>query len=283
MKHTIITLHIFLMSLLFSTYCSGQVYFKLSQSEDEKTYIVSMIPEVSLESPMNMVSTSQVTLRIPANKNFVVNNLTTDLEGVRWQESYVAESPKEAPGYEYISFGLSSLASRSFSFNVGEEVELFRFENLGECPGLVSLVDNEQDEFVYPNSKSVSISNGITVLGLGTGAYYGNIEAGSVGCASLVNKEVEILDLEASVSLSPNPTSDFLKVEFSNPEDFKKQELKIYNLEGQMVHSQSVERSSGLHNADINVKNWNSGSYLIYIENDKGITKGNRFVKVGAF
>ncbi len=283
MKTTKITLYIFLMSILFSTYSSAQVYFKLSQSEDEKTYIVSMIPEVSLQAPMNMVSTSQISLRIPAGNNFVINNLRTDLPNVRWQESYVAESPQEAPDYEYISFGLTSLGTQSIPFNVGAEVELFRFDNLGDCPGIVSLVNNESDEFVYPNSRSVSISNGITVLGLGTAAYQGNVENGVVSCASLSNQEVEILDLEASVVLSPNPSSDFMKIEYTNPQDFKNQELNIYNLEGQLVHNEKIERILGRHHIELGIKNWNSGSYLVYIENDKGITKGNRFVKVEAF
>ena len=271
------------MSTLYSTYSTAQVYFKLSQTEDEKTYIVSMIPEVTLEVPMNMVSTSQITLKLPADNNFVINNVRTDLKNVNWQESYVAERPDEAPEFEYISFGLTSLGTRDIPFKVGEEVELFRFDNLGDCPGTVSLVDNRNDEFLFPNSKSVSISNGITVLGLGTGAYAGNVENGSVSCASFENKEEEIIDLEASVTLSPNPSIDFLKIEYSNPEDFNNQEIKIFNLDGKMIYNENIENTTGRHRLELPVRNWNSGSYLVYIENDKGTTKGNRFVKVGAF
>ena len=273
---------IILMSTLFATYGTSQVYFKLSQTDDEKTYIVSMIPEVTLITPMNMVSTSQITLKLPADNNFVINNVRSDLNNVKWQEAYVAERPDEAPGFEYISFGLTTLGTRNIPFKVGEEIELFRFDNLGDCPGKVSLVDNENDEFLFPNSKSVSISNGITVLGLGTGAYAGNIESGSVTCGALLNKEEEIVELEASVTVSPNPSTDYLRLEFVNPQDFISQELKIFNLDGKLIHNQDLEKSTGRHKLELPVRTWNSGSYLIYIENDKGITKGNRFVKVGA-
>lgn len=281
--HNIISIAILTFFLAISFDASAQVYFKLSQSEDEKTYIVSLVSDVSVESPLNMVSTAQVSLRLPANSNFVVNNLRTELANVNWQESYVAESPDEAPGYEYISFGLTSLGTKSISFELGEEVELFRFDNLGDCPGEVSLINNESDEFLFPNSRSVSISNGITVLGLGTQAYAGNYEQGSVSCASLTQKEVVVEQLEASVSLSPNPTTDILKINYTNALDFNTQKVKVYNLNGVLVHSDNLNRTKGNHNLEVDVRDWNTGSYIAYIENDKGTTKGNRFVKLSAF
>lgn len=273
---------IVLMSILFNSYNNAQVYFKLDMTEDEKTYIVSMIPEVTLEAPMNMVSTAQVTLKLSSDNNFVINNLRSSLRDVRWHESYAAASPKEAPDYEYISFGLVSLATRSIPFEIGKEVELFRFDNLGDCPGSVSIVDNETDEFLFPNSKSVSISNGITVLGLGTSAYLGAIHGGEVSCITPESRKEEIIYLEQSVNISPNPASNLLNVEFTNPENTTAQEIKIFNLEGQLIHNESITTNPGKHNFTMGIKDWSPGSYLMYIENDNGITEGKRFVKVGA-
>jgi len=273
---------IVLMSILCNTYNNAQVYFKLSMTEDEKTYVVSMIPEVTLEAPMNMVSTAQVTLKLPSDNNFIINNLRSDLRDVRWHESYAAASPKEAPGYEYISFGLVSLATRSIPFEIGKEVELFRFDNLGDCPGTVSIVNNDTDEFLFPNSKSVSISNGITVLGIGTSAYAGNIHGGEATCTTADSREEEIIYLEQSVSISPNPAANLLNVEYTNPENSLDQTIKIFNLDGQLVHSESIISDPGKHNFTMGIKEWSQGSYLMYIENDKGITEGKRFVKVGA-
>jgi len=282
-KDIITILGITLFLLAGSIASSAQVYFKLSMTPDEKTYIVSMLSEVSLEAPMNMVSTSQVSLRLPVDNNFIIGNVRTELENVMWQESYVAESPKEAPEFEYVSFGLTSLATRSIPFSLGDEIELFRFDNLGDCPGEVSLVDNENDEFLFPNSKSVSISNGMTVLGLGTQAYFGNFEKGSVSCITAFdNKEVEVYELESSMILSPNPSEDFLKITYQNPEIFQYQKVMIYNLDGRLLHNAKIDNEAGNHQIEIDVRDWNSGSYLVYIENNKGTTKANRFVKVGA-
>jgi hypothetical protein len=275
-------------AVLFTALClqkaNAQVYFKLSMTEDEKTYIVSMIPEVSLNAPLNIVSTSQITLRLPADQNFIISNLRTTLPNVKWQESYVAERPEEAPGFEYISFGLASLASRSFTFQFGEEVELFRFDNAGDCPGQVSLIDNATDPFIYPNSKSVSISNGITVLGLGTQAYFGNVEKGMVDCASLTNKEVveEVVILEESISLSPNPTVNSITIKYGNVQQFDNQTLRVFNMDGKQVHDEKISGDTGNHKLELDVRDWNSGSYLMYIENDSGKTKAQRFVKVSA-
>ena len=261
---------------------TAQVYFKLSMTPDEKTYIVSMIPETSLDAPMNMVSTSQVTIKLPADNNFVVSNVRTNLENVVWQESYVAERPHEAPEHEYISFGLITLAAKTIPFRFGEEVELFRFDNVGDCPGEVQLVDNFADPFIYPNTKSVSISNGITVLGLGTQAYFGNVENGSVNCVVSSNKEEEIIQLEESISLSPNPTTDAVNFTYGNNERFENQKLLIYNIDGRLLLNENIDGEVGNHQMDIDVKDWNAGSYLLYIENDKGTTRGTRFVKVSA-
>ena len=279
----ILTIAITLFLLAGYINSSAQVYFKLNLTPDDKTYIVSMISEVSLEDPMNMVSTSQISIKVPAGSNFVIGNLSTDLENVIWQESYVADSPKEAPEYEYISFGLTTLATRSIPFRMGEEVELFRFENLGVCPGDVSLIDNENDKFLFPNSKSVSISNGITVLGLGTQAYYGNYENGLVSCLLSDSKEAEVFGLESGMTLSPNPTADNLKVSYINAEFFENQKLMIYNLDGRLIHNENISGDTGNYQLEVDVRGWNSGSYIVYIENDRGTTKGNRFVKVGVF
>ena len=271
----------FLVSVCTST---AQIYFKLSMTEDEKTYIVSMVPEISLSTPMNMVSTSQVTIKLPAGNNFVINNVRTDLENVQWRESYVAEGPEEAPDFEYISFGLTSLAAKTIPFEFGAEVELFRFDNMGDCPGIVSIIDNFTDPFLYPNSKSVSISNGMTVLGLGTHAYQGNVEGGTVGCISGGPlKEAGFTALQESIEVSPNPTIDALKLSYGNVENFNSQKLLIYNIDGKLLQNEVINGNEGNHSMNINVRNWKSGSYLLYIENDKGTTRGTRFVKINAF
>lgn len=72
----------------------------------------------------------------------------------------------------------------------------------------------------------------------------------------------------AMVSIYPNPTSDFINVEYGGLNAVV--ELKISNAQGQEVHRQSLESIASLQNIQLNVSHWSPGVYFLSISSDKG-------------
>jgi len=167
--------------LLFSLYlCTGYgnsfkitgdstsciLFFELNQNENEE-YVVSLIPDTTWTFPRNIVSTAQVTVKVPTGV-FEVGEPTDLIEGVTFFKSGRDNSPSEDPQFDYISFSLGTQGTTRIPFEKGQKVDLFAFANTGTCPnGIVSLMDNFTDPFYPPNSKQSNAGQQMTVSGYG--------------------------------------------------------------------------------------------------------------------
>lgn len=92
-------------------------------------------------------------------------------------------------------------------------------------------------------------------------------------------------ELAKQITVYPNPTES--KITVILPENFAISKLKIYNILGQVVLENSqkqiidkVENLDNKHNSlTINIENFVSGSYLLELQNEKGIVIRKKIVK----
>ncbi|MFK7809350.1 MAG: LruC domain-containing protein [Saprospiraceae bacterium] len=142
-----------------------------------KVYVKST---TTYASPSNQTATGQVTFKVPTGMipNIVskytdvnVNNLITLYDNGIWEPNARVNNPSSQPGYDFISFGLTSLGTTAIEYLADQEVPLFSFEFTGPCNGELELIDNANDAFV--NNGVSSPENAISVLGAGGSAFSG--------------------------------------------------------------------------------------------------------------
>lgn len=131
-------------------------------------FTVSLLPNQSIKAPFNTTATAQVTLKVPTG-NFQVENLQNLVTGVEFAKNGRSNAPVEAPKFDYIVFGLTSIGTRSITYTKDTKIPLFSFENSGECTGApIYLMDNFNDPFYPPNSAKANVSQQITVAQTGS-------------------------------------------------------------------------------------------------------------------
>lgn len=160
----------------------GQIEFKVELLADSVTYQVSLRSAVTWGYPDNITSTAQVTLKAPTG-GMGISNVNSLIPGTFWANNARFNSPPEAPDFDYLSFGLTSLGTSDIPYETGVETPLFTFVNDGVCTGAVELMLND-DEFYPPNSQNANVSNQLATFGAGAGnnAYDGPYDIGSANC-----------------------------------------------------------------------------------------------------
>lgn len=87
--------------------------------------------------------------------------------GGTWGENSRIESPMEASGYTYISFGLMGDMPK-IQMMPNQETLLFSFVADEYYNGTFYLFDNNFDPFMAPNSQSTNPGNSLSIAGIGT-------------------------------------------------------------------------------------------------------------------
>ena len=188
-----------------------------------------------MPSASTITGSAQVTVVLP------IGNDIKDLSlyaGV-WQQNATVSGPEESPNKNYISFGFLT-DSPQILLEVGKETLLFTFEIDGNATE-PKLMDNNQDPFaVFPNSLNTNPGNEMSILDIGAspvGYYYyaGNyFDDDPKSCTVTVDttntettdttsnngetptSTLDEIGEEFYFTLSPNPTSQWIKVDFSN-------------------------------------------------------------------
>lgn len=257
------TIFIGLLLCLSSSILLSQIQYKLSLLEDNATYQVSMIPLETWQSPYNLTSTAQVTIKVPTSQ-FQVINLMSLQNNVIWEANSRIDAPEEAPGSDYISFGLTSLGTSGLAFSAGEEVLLFTFQNASGCVGPVSLFDNNSDPFLAPNSRQANVGNQMTTLGARGEAYIGTAGASTVDC--MTTSSFELLDGLSEVQSFPNPANDFLQLRFHWDRSAEKGGVLLYDINGKQLLSQETTFKNGNNSIELAVQHLPAGTYELYLQ-----------------
>ena len=265
--------------LLWTTFLAGQVKFKLTLLEDGKTYQVSMIPEVTFQSPLNVTSTAQVTLKGPTN-GLAVDQIFNWQEGVEWAPNSLTERPLESPESDYLSFGLVTQGTALITYEAGVEVPLFAFTNSLECQGQLALMDNKNDPFAIPNSRQVNIGNQITILGANGDAYIGNAAESVAPCAGNLTAIEDIDRTKVNLNLFPNPAHAYLFVNFEWGQKGAPIKLKILDLNGKLMKENKLEIIQGTNQIKVDIQSLTSGSYFVELTGETWKISSKQFVKM---
>ncbi len=158
---------------------AAQVAARLELMPDNVTYRVTFLPSVTWNPPQHLTSTAQLTLVVP-HAGFEIGNVQS-LSG-DWAQNSTILAPPENPGFDYFSFGLTG-ATAAIAYQAGVDTPVFTFENTGNCPGKVRLMD-ASDPFSPPNSQAVNVGCQLTTLGAGPGvnAIFSVENIGPVDC-----------------------------------------------------------------------------------------------------
>lgn len=250
--------------LFLSVFANAQVQFKLSYDLETERYTVSVVPTVTYTSPQNITGTGQVTIKVPTN-NFDPVDITDHLSGMHWEANSRNNSPAESPEYDYISFGLVIQGIAFPDYVAGEELPLFSFQNAFGCQGAITLVDNNADEFMPPNSQNANIGNALTIMGAG-GDAYGGI-AGSAVCncdPNAVLSAKEEIGL-TGYSIFPNPASDFINVKVDWNGEASDASILVVDATGKQVLAAPTSIANGKNTQKIQVSALAPGSYWVYL------------------
>jgi len=268
---------------VLTSFCisTAQIQFKLTMLEDGETYQVSLIPEKTWAHPYNITSTAQVTLKVPT-ESFEVDDLKSLQIGIDWQSNSRSDNPTEEPGVDYISIGLSTLGTIDFNYEAGVEMPLFSFKNALPCAGSVVLMNNEEDPFMAPNSRSANVGNSITIFGARGEAYVGNVTAFSeVPCQSAeLTTSIESNEIVAEeTKVYPNPAINEVFVDMTWTNGKTDGDLVILDATGRVVKRQAVALIDGFNQVQLQVEQLTFGIYSIELQFDDQTLAIDRFVK----
>ena len=93
------------------------------------------------------------------------------------------------------------------------------------------------------------------------------------GCASLAVRDIN--KLIPSVSISPNPATDEIKISIENG-TYKNVSLSIYDMQGRAVYNNTIVKEE----TTINCSSWPEGTYLAVVQTENGILKKEKIVVV---
>lgn len=278
MKKINLSLNTLAVLLLWGAFANAQVNFKIAFLPETEDYQVSLLVQETWETPYNLTSTGQITIKVP-NGDFEVYDIKNLQNDVEWTDNARFNAPEEAPEFDYISFGLTSLGTKGLKYEAGIEIPLFTFKNSGNCQGEVALLNNESDPFLPPNSRHANIGNQLTVLGAGGNAYLGNADENTANCA-VVNAINKVEDLAANFDIYPNPAAATLFLNFDWQQETQDAQLVVYNILGEQVMVETNQFAQGENNLKLNIQNLEEGTYFIKIQGETWETHLPKFTKV---
>ncbi|MFT4759283.1 MAG: hypothetical protein ACI9XO_003123 [Paraglaciecola sp.] len=86
-----------------------------------------------------------------------------------------------------------------------------------------------------------------------------------------------VVSIALSLELSPNPASDYIKIEF-NTDTENQGQIQIVDLSGKVLFKEKSNFEMGINTVDIPVYDWQNGFYLVTIQNGKEFLH-EKFVK----
>ena len=139
-------------------------------------------------------------------------------------------------------------------------------------------------DYCYPKQpgNGTYLSRSITLVDdtiLATGSFdrqingHRRIFIAKVGLNTVGIKEYDLAP--QSVVLYPNPTNDGrFTLDISNTEGVEFNQLTVYNVNGQLIHSQKMERKTNFNKIELQLNNLSKGIYFLSLQHSKGrITK----------
>ncbi len=255
----------------------AQVKFLLDYNAMTDEYTVSMMPERTWYPPDNLTATGQVTLKATTGQ-FFVKDIKSYVEGTQWIPGGRVDSPNESPRYDYVFFSLRTLGLVEMPYKAFKKTKLFTFTIEANCAREVMLVNNTEDAFLPPNSRSVNIGNSLGAVGANGEAYIGNISDLPIFCPYAAPPKQETilpvtdnhtpfqitesaLELMDEKLLYPNPTINDVNLQFTWKGQIGQKDILVYNEAGELVRSFQQDLQQGRNNFTLDVSKLGNGIY----------------------
>lgn len=272
----------FLLAGLFvSANMNAQFEFKIDYDFDTERYTVSVIPLDTYTEPQNITADGQVTIKVPTNK-FIPVEIQSALNGMHWEANSRIDAPEEAPDNDYISFALQITGGVAYpEYHEDEPLPLFSFKNAYGCNGgtgnlqdaIISIVDNNTDPFMPPNSANANIGNALSVLGAGNAGdgygFAGLYNGGAVSCdPENPTSTAEELGF-SGYRIFPNPVITEANVEVLWEGDAQEAYIQMVDPSGKLILQEPLSIVSGKNTKRLNVGSYPAGSYFLYLVSDQ--------------
>ncbi|MFK7936028.1 MAG: T9SS type A sorting domain-containing protein [Saprospiraceae bacterium] len=256
----------------------AQVQFKLTFDSKKDAYVVSVIPEVTYESPGNITGTGQISFKVPTG-NFDVIDLENLHPDLRWEANSRNNSPVEDSNWDYISFGLITNGAPRIDYKSGVEIPLVSFRNEQGCTGEIMLVNNDTDEFMPPNSQQANIGNQLTIFAARGNAYSKNVGNGAADCGTYAVTNTKEVIQAAQVEVYPNPATNRLNVKFNWQLNRAETTLNVLDAQGKVVMAKQFALQKGFNTLDLNVDLLPQGAYMLELRGGDLNLPLDRFMK----
>ena len=221
-------------------------------------------------------TSGRVTIVTPVG--FTWQNLISSTGGT-WTPGTVLFNPKEAPGMQYMTFNLTPGPNQLLLAD-GEEVLLFSIQRVGQCPSEIYLMQ-DVPAGILPND--------FTGYGLGLGfgpdvsfhlcgtydPHAGNCNGSSALILPIQQGFSEVNSAEW-FSISPNPASDWVKIDFKNDEVENGASLQLTNLHGQVLRNEKVTASGQVQ---LEIGDLPKGFYFLTLKADGKVLQREKLVK----
>ncbi|MEZ4957319.1 MAG: T9SS type A sorting domain-containing protein [Saprospiraceae bacterium] len=298
--------------ILITCTAFSQLKFNVKSMPDAGTYGVFVKPCGDLTPSANTITGSaQVTLVLPMGNDVASVSQYAGL----WQQNATVSGPDEAPNKNYFSFGFLT-DNPQIVLEAGKETLLFTFEINGSSTSPELLDNEHDPFAAFPNSLNSNPGNEMSILDVAVnpiGYYYyaGNYsEDDPNSCTVTVDttvvepidstdiEPVDTTDMEPVdttttngenptatlneigsgfyFSISPNPASDWIKVEFTNKGNKDSGRVRLFTANGVSIGEM---KRDGQQKMKWNVSELPSGLYFLSFESDGRVMQRERFVK----
>lgn len=257
-------------ALLLSTIASAQVKFNLSYAEATRVYTVSVIPDVTWESPKNLVSSAQIVLRVDADKDFIPG-ITSLVNGLTWADNAYIERPAGATDYTFVCISLVNGPTNHINLVAGQETPLFSFVNTGNgCAGKISLVANADPMVQAVRGAGFNVTQHLAVLGARGNAVAG-IENSEVDCSLSTGTHESEGKMIDEVKISPVPADKSVTIQWTLlSEQLNLRQMVIYDAQSREIYRGSISAGKGTHTQTVPVEHWQAGMYRVRFVFDNG-------------
>jgi hypothetical protein len=268
-----------IISVASLTAAKAQIQYKLTRLPDNVTYMVSVVPQATWSFPQNVVTTAQVTVRVPVNARFIAGRITSLVPTTQWMDNAYLEHPVGDVTHNYITFNLQTIGTKAFTFESGRELPLFTFQNIGtSCFGTMELVDNLNGSTKAVVAGGYNIGQHIGTLGAGGEAFVNNVNS-VVRCENASKNEDLNTDIFKITKLYPVPAQSELQIEWlSNDKMPENVVLEVRNVLGEIVFKQFVKNTKTLQINKIDVSKWTDGMYTLRLQSNQNISIAKTFV-----
>ncbi len=257
----------------------AQVKFNLSILPDNRTYVVSVLPETTWPVPLNMVGSIQIVIKKETGHPFMVGEMTSLVPNVSWWANTYLESPNSAPEYDFVCIAMRERGVKDIVFNAGVETPLFTFVNqFPNCAGPLELVEND-DPVVQAvvNFDRINITQNMSVLGAHGNAFSGVLHS-TADCTVVATNVDDTESPVRNLRVFPVPANRRLQIFWENTPGMEVDKLIVSNAAGRVIAVHTVAPMSGPQNIELDIKDLSAGIYSGVLLAGSGTRQAFRFV-----